>query len=280
MRDRHANPELARLSLPRRGLLRWAAAAVSLPVLGCCKTTTGADALSPDAGGGATPSPSSQRWARGGTAAMTQKAAYPDPFANLPATCALVVPMTAGPCTTVAPPLREDISEGWPGLPMRLALKLVDSACKSLGQKTVRVWHTNVEGSYSGQTPNNDFCLKDSAYSSSDFFRGSGTTNEAGVVSFDTCFPGFYPGRAIHIHFQVVDEASASATSQIYFPEDMTRAIFDEHEDYRAFGQPDTTFSNDGVLRAVAEPDRPRHIADVSQMTDGAVLAAKVLTIA
>ena len=118
-------------------------------------------------------------WASGGTVAMTDKASYPDPFTVAPTSCALVATTTAGPCTTATDLVREDISEGWTGLPVRLALKVVDASCNPLANAKVKIWHTNNEGSYSGQTPNNGFCLLDQTYSSSDFMRGVGTTDAA-----------------------------------------------------------------------------------------------------
>jgi hypothetical protein len=152
-------------------------------------------------------------WAAGGTAAMTAKASYPDPFTSALTTCALVATTTEGPCTTATDLLRQDISEGWSGLPVRLALQVVDTACKPLAGVTVKVWHTNREGSYSGQTPNNGMCLKQQSYSGQDFFRGAQTTDASGKVFFDACFPGWYRGRAVHIHFQTSPPACSAATA-------------------------------------------------------------------
>src|SRR5687767_2883398 len=128
------------------------------------------------------------QWASGGTAAMTDKATYPDPFA-MPATmCSLVASTTLGPCTTATDLVREDISEGLSGLPMRLAIKVVTTSCTPLVGATVKVWHTNISGSYSGMTPAPSQCLADNAHASKDFFRGVATTNAQGVVFFDTCY--------------------------------------------------------------------------------------------
>ena len=119
----------------------------------------------------------------------------------------LVASATEGPCNTATDLAREDISEGWTGLPVRLALKIVDSNCNPLAGAVVKIWHTNIAGTYSGQTPNNAFCLKDQSYATMDFMRGVQTTSSAGVVYFDTCYPGWYPGRTTHIHFKVLLDA-------------------------------------------------------------------------
>ncbi len=218
-------------------------------------------------------------WATGGTASMTGKASYPDPFSGGVGDCALVSTTTAGPCTTTSDLLREDVSEGWTGLPLRLALRIVDSSCAPLPGATVKIWHTNIEGSYSGQTPANGFCLLNQAHATSDFFRGVQTTDDDGIVYFDTCFPGWYPGRAIHIHFQVKDDSQSYRISQLFFAEDVTEDIFDTHSEYLPFGQPDTVFANDGIIAGIPAAQRERLLLDVAQMSDGAMLASKTVAV-
>ena len=218
-------------------------------------------------------------WASGGTAAMTDKATYPDPFTEAATACVLVATTTAGPCTTEDELVRADVSEGWTGLPVRLALRVVDAACNPVVGATVKIWHTNVEGSYSGQTPNNGFCLKDQAYASQPFFRGNQVTASDGTVFFDTCFPGWYRGRAIHIHFQVKNGSQSYRISQLFFAEDVTTDIFANHPEYQGYGQPDTTFANDGIVAAIPAAERDRHILTVARMSDGAMLASKTVTV-
>ena len=271
----------------RRDLLRVLAGASLLPFVplfggagGCSGSepgTSGSDAgSSVDQSG----SSSSGDWASGGTASMVAKASYPDPFTGALSACALVATTTEGPCTTATDLLRQDISEGWTGLPVRLALQVVDTSCKPLSGVTVKVWHTNREGSYSGQTPNNGMCLKQQSYSSQDFFRGVQTTDASGKVFFDGCFPGWYRGRAVHIHFQVKNGATSYRVSQLFFPEDITADIFATHSEYKEYGQPDTVFSNDNIMAGIPVAQRDRHILAVARMNDGAMLASKVVTVA
>lgn len=85
-----------------------------------------------------------EEWATGGTASMTDKETYPDPFTGAIDACALVAATTQGPCTTEDELLREDVSEGWTGLPVRLALRVVDTACNPVAGVTVKIWHTNI----------------------------------------------------------------------------------------------------------------------------------------
>ncbi len=218
-------------------------------------------------------------WARGGTAGMTAKASYPTPHEAPPSGCELFIPTTAGPCTTALQLEREDVSEGRSGLPVRLSLRIVDTDCTPRQGLTVRIWHTTAEGSYTGETPNNRFCVLDPTLASTNAFRGYQTTDGGGVVAFDTCFPGWYPGRAIHIHFEIRDSDRSLGISQIFFPEALTTAIFATHPDYVIFGQPDTAFSSDGVIRGIPESDRNRHLLEIAKMLDGAMLASKTLVI-
>ena len=85
-----------------------------------------------------------EAWATGGTAAMTDKATYPDPFAS-PADACAPSRHHRRPCTTLTSS-REDVSEGdRPAGP--LALRVVDARTPPPGV-TVKIWHTNIEGSY------------------------------------------------------------------------------------------------------------------------------------
>jgi protocatechuate 3,4-dioxygenase beta subunit len=264
--------------LDRRALLRRVGLGLAaVPLLGMA--CGGDDSAGTDVD--AAPSgdaPAGSDWASGGTAAMTDKASYPDPFTQAVTACAVVAATTEGPCTTESNLDREDVAEGWTGLPVRLALKIVDSSCAPVAGAVVTIWHTNREGIYSGDTPNHGVCNDDNAdYIAMDFFRGVRTTDAAGVVYFDTCYPGWYSGRAVHIHAQVTSDTTTYKVSQLFFPEDITAAIFASHVDYREFGQPDTTFANDNIARGI--DDLADHTFDVARMTDGAMLASKVVAV-
>jgi protocatechuate 3,4-dioxygenase beta subunit len=271
------------MDIDRRELLRRLCYGIAaVPLINCGSTpgvTIDAPSGSADTATGSDAATATD-WASGGTGAMTDKATYPDPFTDALTACALVATTTAGPCTTANDLAREDVSEGWTGLPLRLALKVVDTSCNPIAGAKVKIWHTNNAGSYSGQTPNNAFCLKTGSYSSMNFMRGVQTTSSAGIVYFDSVFPGWYMGRAIHIHFQILMGATSTRVSQLFFPEDITQKIFASHVDYKQFGQPDTTFSNDNVLGSVPAADRDRLLLKIARMTDGAMLASKVVTVA
>ncbi|MGC4020331.1 MAG: hypothetical protein QM793_14640 [Muricomes sp.] len=222
--------------------------------------------------GGATGS--ATEWASGGTVSMTGD--YANPFSSPVSSCAVFDSTTEGPCTEAADQVRVNISEGYSGLPMRIALLIVDASCAPIVGAKVKIWHTQRTGSYSGDTPNNGMCLKDQADSSKHYFRGAQTTNEEGRVNFDSCFPGWYSGRAIHIHFTVSLDGKAF-TSQLFFAQDLIDEIFTSHPDYSNFGTPDTPNSTDNIIGGkTLDP----FLFDTKRLDDGALLAAKVITVA
>ncbi|MET0402305.1 MAG: protocatechuate 3,4-dioxygenase, partial [Cystobacter sp.] len=111
---------------------------------------------------GQRPGPSGTGWATGGTAAMTGTATYPNPFTSETGTaCTLTCEQILGPC--YAPTLfRKDISEGQDGLPVRLALRVLDEACKPITGASVDIWHSSPEGVYSAEEVH-PFCNPDNA---------------------------------------------------------------------------------------------------------------------
>jgi protocatechuate 3,4-dioxygenase beta subunit len=214
-------------------------------------------------------------WASGGTASMTDKASYPNPFLVAATSCVLAVTATEGPCTEAADQVRQDVSEGYSGLPMRLALRVVDAGCNPIAGAKVKIWHTQITGSYSGDTPNPGMCLKIQSDSAKHYFRGAQTTDADGRVDFDSCFPGWYRGRAIHIHYTVSLDGK-SYTSQLVFEEDLINEIFTTHAEYKSYGLPDTPNASDNV---VGNANLASYVLTTARMTDGAMLASKQLVV-
>lgn len=211
-------------------------------------------------------------WATGGTAAMSGP--YPDPFAGMPTSCPLLCQMTMGPCygETLE---RQDISEGIDGLPVRLALLVVDDACSPVQGAVVDIWHTSPSGLYSGAQAAEICTRGDPEASASRWFRGMQTTDARGRVDFDTCFPGWYPMRTVHIHLQIRRDSSEYVTSQLIFDQDLVDSICTTHPAYADRGPPDTTNDTDFLVRDAIEALRMEH----RRMDDGVMQAYKVLVI-
>ena len=271
-----------RLRARRRLLALAGSSLMASPILaltGCPRAPeTGADTTAPEttsAGGG-------DDWASGGTARIGAATAFPDPFtAGTAGACVLTCMTTIGPCHTASPE-RSDISDGLDGLPLRIALRVVDAECKPVKDAIVEVWHTNHAGGYSGRIA--AMCNKDEDDLDRQFFRGYQHTDAEGRIDFDTCYPGWYHSRAVHIHLRVLtggydadDRATSSVTTQLLFTDALNAEIFAGHPLYREYGQPDTQLETDNVVGG--ESDFTPYLFEVQRMDGGVMFASKTLVI-
>lgn len=212
-------------------------------------------------------------WATGGTAAMA--GGYPNPFTATPEACALTCALTLGPCY-VESVVREDISEGNPGLPMRLLFRVVDVDCVAVEGAEVDVWHTDLGGRYSGAEAA-DMCTGgDAAARAGRWFRGVQTTDSDGVAGFNSCLPGWYPSRAVHIHLQVRVAGRGMVTTQVFFADALLADVYTHQPDYAAFGMPRVSTADDGIL---ADADPAMLQLSTARQPDGALLAYKTIVL-
>jgi protocatechuate 3,4-dioxygenase beta subunit len=79
------------------------------------------------------------------------------------------------------------------------------------------------------------------------FLRGIQTTDANGQVTFTTIYPGWYAGRATHIHVDVFRSGSLVKTTQIAFPEAIASAVYATGV-YASKGQNSTTNASDNVF--------------------------------
>jgi protocatechuate 3,4-dioxygenase beta subunit len=221
-------------------------------------------------------------WAIGGTAAMTDKASYPNPFAGgVTATaCAATCAATLGPCYSAQSEERQDISYGYAGLPVRMSFQILDDACQPVTGASVDVWHVSAVGKYSGNDPQNEnvaFCTgNDADFTSHLYFRGKQTADANGIVSFDTCYPGWYSGRTVHVHFTIRIGDTAYVTSQFVFDDALNDDILESQALYSSRGKRTTTNANDSVVSAASAAD---YTFETKKMTDGALLAWKSIIV-
>lgn len=90
--------------------------------------------------------------------------------------------------------------------------------------------------------------MQSTDYTAKHFLRGRQSTNEKGLASFTSIFPGWYPGRAPHVHAHIFDKNGKSLLiTQIAFPENITQQVYAEGS-YKAHGQPDTSNPQDHVF--------------------------------
>jgi len=152
------------------------------------------------------------------------------------ADCVLTPELTEGPYYLDLDLVRRDITEGRPGVPFDLAVRVVDAAsCEPREGAAVDVWHCDAEGVYSGVEGD-----------SGTFLRGIQMTGADGAASFRTIFPGWYTGRAVHIHLKVALGTEDVHTGQLFF-DDATLAAAYESDPYAARGAPDTSNDADGI---------------------------------
>jgi protocatechuate 3,4-dioxygenase beta subunit len=99
----------------------------------------------------------------------------------------------------------------------------------------VDIWHCDAVGSYSGFEEEGTF------------LRGTQVTDAVGVVEFTTVYPGWYRGRTVHIHAKVHLDKRTALTTQLYFDEQVTAAVY-EREPYSADTGRDTFNDSDGIF--------------------------------
>jgi protocatechuate 3,4-dioxygenase beta subunit len=208
----------------RRALTILAGASLGAVAAACSRgsdTPSGSGAASSAATTGSTSGPATA----GATAAQ--------------ADCVLTPEMTEGPFYLDLNMIRRDITEGRPGTPLTLDLTVVDAGtCMPLKDAAVDVWHTDAAGEYSGV---------DGSSRSSTFMRGIQVTDTEGKATFDTIYPGWYQGRAVHIHIKVSTGGNEVHTGQLFFPDDISNAVYEEGV-YADRGEMDTTNRSDGIF--------------------------------
>ncbi|MFF3335484.1 intradiol ring-cleavage dioxygenase [Streptomyces sp. NPDC002888] len=149
------------------------------------------------------------------------------------AVCTLTKEMTEGPYYLDGQLVRADISEGKAGIPLKLALTVVDDdTCAPLSNALVEIWHADALGEYSGFVGSNGHNEPDNGT----FLRGGVLTNSSGVANITTIYPGWYRGRCIHIHIKVHTNVTLTSdgsftggqelhTGQLFFDEAITRRV-------------------------------------------------------
>jgi protocatechuate 3,4-dioxygenase beta subunit len=138
---------------------------------------------------------------------------------------------------------RQDIREGRSGLPLTLRLTIVNTsqACAALSGAAVEVWQCDADGHYS------EYAQPGYNGTGQTFLRGLQRSDSSGQVTFLTVYPGWYSGRATHIHVEVFVNGRSVKTTQVAFPEDVTRQVYGTGV-YTARGQNTTTNASDNVF--------------------------------
>lgn len=163
--------------------------------------------------------------------------------------------------------IRSDPSDGTirPGALLALTFNVsraAANACSPLAGAIVDLWHCDALGVYSD--------VLDPSFNTSGkkFLRGYQVTGSDGVARFTTIYPGWYQGRAVHIHFKIRSAASAASayefTSQLFFDDSLTDQVH-ATEPYASKGQRTLRNSGDGIYTSGGS----QLVLDVTGTADG-----------
>jgi protocatechuate 3,4-dioxygenase beta subunit len=150
------------------------------------------------------------------------------------------------------------------GIPLALAFnvsRVANNTCTPLTGAYLDVWHCDSTGTYS-----------DVSGSSRKFLRGYQITDANGVAAFTTIYPGWYSGRAVHIHFKLRLYAGSSKTyeftSQFFFDDTLTDSVYTQSA-YSSRGSRDTRNASDGIYNSLSTSDKAGLTLQTSKTADG-----------
>lgn len=175
--------------------------------------------------------------------------------------CVLSSQMTEGPYWVDERLNRSDIridpSNGTTkaGLPLTVTLNIfsvTSAGCAALQGAWVDIWHCDAGGLYSDASANNTVGQK--------FLRGYQITNSSGAVNFTTIYPGWYSGRAVHIHVRIRTFNGTTVvgnfTTQLFFDDSVSDTVFAQSP-YNTRGRTrDTLNANDSIYNGSANKER------------------------
>jgi protocatechuate 3,4-dioxygenase beta subunit len=160
--------------------------------------------------------------------------------------CAIIPEVTEGPYYFDPSLERADITEGRPGIPLRVRLQVVDAECAVIEGARVDIWHCDATGVYSGYAKQGDDGTVDTTGET--FMRGTQFADANGLVEFETVYPSWYRGRTTHIHFKIFISENVILTGQIFFPDALSEYIYLNGAPYNdRTSTRDTLNSNDSI---------------------------------
>lgn len=144
--------------------------------------------------------------------------------------------------------IRSDPSDGSikDGAPLELTFLVsqLSGNCAPLAGALVDIWHCDAQGVYSDAS-DPGFNTKGKK-----FLRGYQTTDANGLAKFTTIYPGWYDGRAVHIHFKIRTSVGKAYefTSQLFFDDAFTDQVYSKAP-YASRGQRTLLNAADGIYR-------------------------------
>jgi len=131
--------------------------------------------------------------------------------------------------------VRADIADDSPGLPLDISIQVTRASdCATLAAARVDLWQANGLGLYSGYTNQGGVGDIDvTAAAGQSWLRGTQLTDGDGRVRFTTIYPSWYGGRTPHLHFKVWLGPEEVVASQLFFPDETSKFVFEGFEPYR-----------------------------------------------
>ncbi len=186
-------------------------------------------------------------------------------------TCDVTPQQTEGPYYFDAGQVRRDITEGKPGIPLLVQLRLMETGpCEPIRDAAVDIWHVDAAGRYSGYE-RQGYDRTDT--SGETFLRGTQFTDADGLVEFETIYPGGYRNRTVHIHFKAYTDELILVTSQIYFPDGVTDTV-QSTQPYTERGPQRATNERDEIF--MSTPANEALLGHVERNGDGYVVSLTI----
>ncbi|MDX2047804.1 MAG: intradiol ring-cleavage dioxygenase [Chitinophagaceae bacterium] len=182
---------------------------------------------------------------------------------------------TRGPFPTKTPSqlAQANIKSDRKGIAMLINLAIVDqnNNCKPLPGALVDIWHCDKDGNYS-EYGNHPMQRKD--FTAEHFLRGRQTADAGGQVSFLSIYPGWYHGRAPHIHLEIFNaEGKSLLVTQLAFPENINGKVYSSPL-YADRGVADTSNNRDYIFSDSLDEQMAEIIGNVS---DGFTLTKTIV---
>ncbi len=174
-------------------------------------------------------------------------------------TCQVWAEQDEGPYRREPVAERRDLIEDRDGALLQLGIRLLGVDGSPATDAEVEIWHCDAAGRYSGFPPPDtsvtvtaETAPRAEYLPEQTWLRGRQRTDDAGMVEFRTIYPGWYPGRTVHIHI-AASAARATFTSQLYFPEHVTAEVF-AWPPYHERRHRDTTNATDEIFATGGGP--------------------------
>ena len=256
--DRSRTPSALRTNLSRRDLLGFAArgaasVVVSSSLVACATDSLTAADATIDTGTGTSTTPSTTTTPSCVlTAALTEGPYFVDEKLNRS-------DIRADPATGV-------LSQGVPLSLQFIVQRVGNNACTPLTGAYLDVWHCDAAGVYS------DVTAAGNAGGGRKFLRGYQITDADGIARFQTIYPGWYSGRAVHVHFKLRLFAGATKTyeftSQFFFDETLTDTVHAQAP-YSSKGRRNVVNTADGIYNGLSAAARAALTLQTAQAASG-----------